>query len=67
MINDFYRFLRIVAFVIGGLFWTTILLLPLTIRYLCNSKEKRVFKHPNIALIFIVKVIDDLFKPYIKK
>ena len=66
-IQFFFTILKIFTFFIGISIW--LLMYPyLYIRYKTTKEpSKRLTRHPNITMIFIYKVINDLFKNYILK
>lgn len=64
VLNQFLKLCRIITLIIGFIFW--IILYPyLFIRHRTTKDTgKKLTRHPNIAMIFIYKVIDDLYKNY---
>jgi len=67
ILNPLFIILQMSSFIIGFVLWVIIFPI-LYIRYKTTKDSgKKIMRHPNIAMIFIYKVIDNLFKNYIIK
>jgi len=67
ILNPLFITLRFITLVIGIALWLLMYPFLYLRQKLTKDKIQKLTKHPNIAMIFIYKVIDNLYKNYIVK